>query len=49
MRVAGRLRVPAMLSRNILHPAKRGLSWSSPLRSDSSLDDQGGETGSVEP
>ncbi len=49
MRVAGKLRVPTMRSRDIMHQAKGGSSWSSPLRSDGSRGDQAGEAGPVEP
>jgi hypothetical protein len=34
---------------DILHQAKRGSSWSSPLRLDGSQDDQAGEAGPVKP
>ncbi len=47
-RVAGKLQVPTMQSRDILHQAKGGSSWSSPLRSEGSQDDQAGEAGPVE-
>ncbi len=47
--VAGRLRVPSMHSRDILHQAKGGSTWLSPLRSDGSGDDQAGGAGPVEP
>jgi hypothetical protein len=49
MRVAGMLRVPTMRSRDILLQARGGSSWSSPLRSDGSRDDQAGEAGQVVP
>jgi hypothetical protein len=42
-RVAGRLWVPTMRSRDILHQAKGGSSCRVPLRSDGSRDDQVGE------
>jgi hypothetical protein len=42
-KVARRLWVPTMRSRNILLQAKGGSSWSSPLRSDGSWDDQARE------
>ncbi len=48
-RVGGRLQVPTMRSRDILHQAKGGSSWLSPLRSDGSQDNQAGEAGPVEP
>jgi hypothetical protein len=48
MRVAGILQVPNMSSKDILFQAKGESSWSSPLRSDGSLDDQAGEAGLVE-
>jgi hypothetical protein len=44
-RVAGRLWVPTMRSRDILHQAKRESSWLSPLRSDGSQDYGGGWSG----
>jgi hypothetical protein len=47
-RVARRLQVTSMHSRDILLQAKEGSSWSSPLRSDGSRDDQAGEAGQVE-
>jgi hypothetical protein len=47
MRAAGILQVPNMCSRDILQQAK-GITWSSPLRSDGSRDDQAGETCPVE-
>jgi hypothetical protein len=43
MRVVGNLQVPTKHSKDILQQ-----SWSSPLRSDSSWDDQAGEAGPVE-
>ncbi len=49
MRVAGRLRVPTMHSKDILHLAKGGSSWSSPLKLDGSRDDQSGEAVPLEP
>jgi hypothetical protein len=49
MRVARILQVPTMRSKDILLQAKGGSSWSSPLRSDGSRDDQAGEAGPVEP
>jgi hypothetical protein len=48
-RVAGRLRVPTVHSRDILLQAKGGSSWLSPLRSFGSRDEQAGEAGLVEP
>ncbi len=48
MRVARRLRVSTMHSRDILHQAKVGSSWSSQLRLDGSRSDQAGEAGPVE-
>jgi hypothetical protein len=48
-RVARRLRVLTMHSKDILLQAKGGSSWLSPLRSDDSRDDQAGEAGPVEP
>ncbi len=48
MRVRGRLRVPTMRLREILHQAKGGSSWLSPLRSHGSLDDQAVEAGPEE-
>jgi hypothetical protein len=47
-RVAKRLRVPTMGLRDILHQAKGGSFWLSPLRSDGSQDDWAGEAGPVE-
>jgi hypothetical protein len=35
--------------KDILHQAKGGSSWSSPLRSDGFRDDQGGEAGPLGP
>jgi hypothetical protein len=48
-RVAGRLRVPTVHSRDILLQAKGGSSWLSPLRSVGSRDEQAGEAGLAEP
>ncbi len=48
-RVAGRLKITTMRSRNILYQVKGGSSLSSPLRSDGSRDDQEREAGQVEP
>jgi hypothetical protein len=48
-RLAGRIRVPTMSSKDILLQAKRGSSWLSPLRKDGSRVDQAGEAGPVEP
>jgi hypothetical protein len=48
IRVAGRLRVPTMRSKDILHQAKGESYWSSPLRSDGSQDYQAAEAGPLE-
>jgi hypothetical protein len=46
-REAWRLRVPTMRSKDILHQAKWGSSWSSPLRKNGSPDNQEGEADPV--
>jgi hypothetical protein len=48
MKVAGILWVPTMRSKDILLQAMGGSSWSSPLRSGGSRDDQAGEADPVE-
>ncbi len=47
-RVARKLRVPTICSRDILHQAIGGSSWQSPLRPNGSRDNQAGEAGTVE-
>ncbi len=49
MRVARIFWVPTRNSRDILHQAKGGSSWLSPLKSDGFWDDQAGEAGLAEP
>ncbi len=48
-RLAGRICVPTMSSKDILLQAKGGSSWLSQLRTDDSRDDQAGEAGPVQP